>query len=112
VALDLRDGGIVDQRALVDTGFEAVADLDAAGLGGQLLHEAVVDAGLHVEAVGADAGLAGIAVFADHRAFDRGVDVGIVEDDEGGVAAEFQADPLHRRRALPRQDAARPRSNR
>jgi hypothetical protein len=61
-----------------------------AGLGGQLLDEGVVHAFLHVEAVGADAGLAGVAVLADHRAFDGAVDVGVVEHDEGRVAAQLQ----------------------
>jgi hypothetical protein len=60
------------------------------GLGGQLLDEGVVHAVLHIEAVGAHAGLAGVAVLADHRAFHRRVEVGVVEHDEGRVAAQFQ----------------------
>ena len=56
--------------------------------------EGVVDLVLHVQAVGADAGLAGVAVLADHRALDGAVDVGVVEDDEGRVAAQFEAELL------------------
>jgi hypothetical protein len=43
VRLHLGHGLLVDQRALVHAGLEAVADLDVAA-GGQLLDEGVVDA--------------------------------------------------------------------
>jgi hypothetical protein len=91
VRLDLGQRLLVDQRALGDAGLEAVAHLDRTGLGGQLLDELLVHRVLHVQAVGADAGLAGVAVLADHCALDRAVDVGVVEDDEGRVAAQLQA---------------------
>ncbi len=42
-----------------------------------------------VEAVGGGAGLAHVAHLGDHRAFDRSIDVGVVEHDEGRVAAEL-----------------------
>ena len=61
---------------------------------------------MHIEAVGADAGLAGIAVLRRQRAFDRRIEIGIVEHDEGRVAAEFQRQLLDGRRALLHQDAA------
>jgi hypothetical protein len=60
-----------------------------------LAHERVVDAGLGKEAVGADAGLAGIAEFRGDGALDGTIDVGVVEDDERRVAAEFHRDLLH-----------------
>ena len=60
----------------------------------------VVDAGLDEEAVGAHAGLPGVAIFGDHRALDRPVDVGIVEDDEGRVAAKLHGDALESVRGL------------
>ena len=69
----LGNGRVVNHRALGDAGLKAVAHLDAAGFLGQLGDKLIVDAALHVEAVGADAGLAGVAVFADHRAFDGAV---------------------------------------
>ena len=80
----------LDQRALVDTVFKAVADLGGAHPGGEFLDELVVNTGLHIEAVGANAGLAGVAVLAGQSPFRRRVDVGIVKDDEGRVAAQFQ----------------------
>ena len=96
--LDLLDRLLVDQRALLHAVLEAGADLQLAGGRGKLLDELVVDAGLHEEAVGADAGLAGIAVLGGDRAFDRAVDVGVVEDDERRIAAEFHRHLLDRRR--------------
>ena len=47
---------------------------------------------MHVETIGGGAGLAHIAHLGDHGAVDGRVDVGVVEDDKGRIAAE-----LHRR---------------
>ena len=52
------------------------------------------DAALHERAIGAHAGLAGVAVLGDHGALDGAVEVGVVEDDEGCVAAQFERDLL------------------
>ena len=93
--LDLLDRLLVDQRALLRAVLEARTDLQLARRSGQLLDELVIDAGLNEEAVGADAGLAGIAVLRDHGALDRAVDVGVVEDDERRVAAELHRYLLH-----------------
>ena len=106
MALDFIDSRILNQRALHHAVLEAVADLEQLDFGGEFLHELLVDAFLHINAVGADAGLAGIAVFARHRAFDGRVDVGIVEHDKGCIAAEFERQFLDRRRALRHQNAA------
>src|SRR5581483_514392 len=67
---------------------------------GEPLGKGVVDSVLHQDAVGADAGLPGIAVFRGDRALDRHLDIGVVEDDERGVAAEFERDLLDRAGAL------------
>src|SRR3954469_3385732 len=100
VLLDLGDRLVVDQRALLHAVLEAVADLELSGRGGKPLGESIVDAVLDEEAVGADAGLAGVAVLRSDGAFDGAVEVGVVEDDEGGVAAELHRDLLHRLRRL------------
>ena len=106
VLADLGQRGFVDQRADLGAGVEAVADGEGGHRLGQFLHEAVVDAGLHVDAVGADAGLAGVAELGDHRTGDGGVQIGIVEDDEGGVAAQLHRHFLDGVGALGQQGAA------
>jgi hypothetical protein len=67
----------------------AVADLQPGDRRRKLVGERVEHAALHIEAVGADAGLAGVAELGDQRAFDRLVEIGVVEDDERRVAAEL-----------------------
>ncbi len=106
MALHLDQCGFFDQRALVHTLVKAIAHLGRGHLGGELLHKFVVDPALHVEPVGAHAGLAGVAVLAGKGAFNSAVDIGVVEDDERRVAAEFERHLLDRGRGLRHQDAA------
>src|SRR5262249_33570079 len=65
----------------------------------ELLGEPVVDAFLHVDAIGAHAGLAGVAVCRGHGAGYGLVEGGVIEDDEGRVAAELAPEPVDRGRA-------------
>jgi hypothetical protein len=88
--LDLGHGLVVDQRAGGGAFFQAVADLQLGHGGGELLDEGVVHAVLDVQAVGAHAGLAVVAVLGNQRAFHGGIQVGVVEDDERRVAAQLQ----------------------
>ena len=91
MALDLVQPLPVDDRSLFDAVLHAVADLHrGAGLD-KPTRELVMNAVLHEDAVGADAGLAGIAVFRGHGAGDRHVDIGVVEDDQRRVAAKLEA---------------------
>ena len=48
VLLHLGDGVLVDQRPEGDAGVQAVAHLQLGQSGGELLDEAIMDAGLHV----------------------------------------------------------------
>ena len=100
VGFDFLEGAFVDERTLLRDAGEAVADCEGASFFREEFGELVVDAVLHIDAVGADAGLAGVAEFRDDGAGDGGFDVGIVEDEEGRVAAEFERDALHRSGAL------------
>jgi hypothetical protein len=98
------------------TRLEPVGDLHRAGRLGEALCERVIDAVLHQDAVGADAGLAGIAIFRGDRPLDRCLDIGVVEDDERRVAAQLERQFLDRAGALPRvriplPPAARPPEN-
>ena len=89
---DLRALRFVDQRADVDAGLGAAADPQRAHPLGQPAGELLGDRLVHVEAVGRRAGLADVAHLGQHRAVDGGVEVGVVEDEERGVAAELHRD--------------------
>ena len=89
VVLCLVERAVVDQGPVGDVALETVADLELADLGGEFLGEFVVDSFLDEEPVGAYAGLAGRAELGYDGACDCEVDVCVVKDDEGGVAAEF-----------------------
>ena len=99
--LDLLDRVAVDQRADIGAGLHAGSDRKLLHRLDESRGEAVVDAGLHQDAIGADASLAGIAVFGGHGAGDRLVEIGVVEHDERRVAAELERELLHRVGALP-----------
>ncbi len=92
--VDLVDRGRVDERADVGRLVEAVAELEGLDARRERRDETVVYAGLHIDAVGGDATLPAIAELGDHRGLDRGVEIGVVEDDERGIAAELQAEAL------------------
>src|SRR4051812_5083698 len=81
---------VVDQRTLRRARLESVRGLQLLHRRRQLRRERVVDTVLHVDAVDADARLPGVAVLRRHRALDRSVEIGIVEDDEWRVAAELE----------------------
>ena len=106
MALDLVEALVVDDRPLLDPVFHAVAHFHRCCYLGQAASELVIDSVLHEDAVGADTGLAGIAVFRGHGAGDGRIDIGIVEDDQRRVAAELEAHLLQRVGALAHQDAA------
>src|SRR5690554_4447535 len=89
VALHLVDGGLVDQRADHHARLATVTHRHRRDLRGQGLDEGVVDPLLDQEAVGADAGLTGVTVLGGDGPGHGGVEVGIVEDDKGSVAAEL-----------------------
>src|SRR3546814_17028298 len=90
--LDLGDRVCVDQRTDRHAPVEPVTDLKARDRRHELGGEGVIDAVLNEETVGAYAGLAGIAELGRERPLDRRVEIGGVEDDEGGVAPELEAD--------------------
>ncbi len=83
-------GAGVDQRRLGDALFEAVADFQFFHRRLEFLHERIVHAVLHQETVHAHTGLAGVAELAGDGAFHGLVQIGVVEHQEGRVAAQFQ----------------------
>ena len=67
VCLDLLQSGCIDQRSLHDVRLAAGADLQHRHARCELLRKGLINAGLHQKAVGADAGLAGVAVLGYER---------------------------------------------
>lgn len=100
------DGG--DQRAMRSLLVEAVPHLELADGLLELADELGVDALLHEDAVGADAGLAGGLELADDGAVEGQVQVGVVEDDEGSVSAQLEAQLLEGVAGLAHEDLSDP----
>ena len=61
---------------------------------GELLDHRVVDLVLHEQPAAGAAALALVEVQPEHRAFERGIQVGVGEDDVRALAAELERDPL------------------
>src|SRR5258708_32767084 len=80
VRLDLLDRLHVDQGADHGTRLEPVGDLHGTSGLGEALGKGVIDAVLHQDAVGAHAGLPGIAVFRGDGTLHRSLDIGLVKD--------------------------------
>ncbi len=106
VLLDLLHRLFVDQGADLHAVVEAVSDPQRLRRLRQLGDELVMDGGLHIEAVGADAGLARVAVLRGHGARHGRVHIGVVEDQEGRVAAQLQTHLLDGVRRLLHQQTA------
>ena len=100
MVFDLGHRPFVDQRALGAACLETAAHLQLGDTLGQACNKGVMNTGLYQETVDADAGLSGIAKFGNQRAFDRTLQVGVVEHDEGGIAAQLQRNFFQGRRAL------------
>ena len=111
VALDLLGRAFVDQRPDLDAVLEPVADLQRGDRCLEAIEERVVHGVLDEDPIRRDARLAGVAELAHDRARDGRVEIGVVEDDEGRVAAELERDLLHLAGALRSSGACRPRSN-
>src|SRR5215212_3283448 len=82
----------VDEGADLDALLGAAPDLHGLHTLCELLGELARDAACDVEAVGGGARLADVAHLGEHGTLDRGVDVGVVEDEERGVTAELHGD--------------------
>lgn len=91
--LHLLESGLVDDGAEV-TVLSVVAELHLAHALRNHLGELVVDTALHVDEVGSDAGLGVGAPLGNHELLKGKVKVGVIEDNERGVAAELEADLL------------------
>ena len=82
----LEQGHWVNQVAQM----QAIADLQLTHRLLKLFGETIVDAILDVQAVGADAGLPGVAKLGGQRAFDGFIQIGVVKNDKRRVASKFE----------------------
>jgi hypothetical protein len=98
-----------DERADIHTLLRALADSEPTHPGCKLGRELLGHRFVHVEAVGRGAGLADVAHLGQHRAGHGGVDVGVLEDDEGRVAAQLHGHAQQLVRRLRRPDGLFPR---
>ena len=97
VFLHFFDCGQINQGALLHAVFGPRADLQSRYRRGEFVDECIVDVRLRVNPIRTNACLAGVPIFRHHRAFNRRIEVGVVEDDERRVAAELHGHFLYRR---------------
>ncbi len=90
----------VHERADLGRRVVRVADDHARGLRGVALDELVVDVALHEDAAAGGAALAVEREDAEDRRVDRGLEVGVGEDDRGRLAAELHRQALEERRRV------------
>ncbi|HYB47821.1 MAG TPA: NAD-dependent succinate-semialdehyde dehydrogenase, partial [Streptosporangiaceae bacterium] len=102
----LGPGRLVDQRPYVGALVQARPDLHGVQAGGELAAELVGDRLVHVEAVGGGARLTAVAHLGDQRPLHGGVDVRVLEDDEGRVAAQLHRGVHHGVGRFAQQDPA------
>src|SRR3990172_1802615 len=94
VALDFVESGPVDDRTDVRRGFQAVSQSQRSRAPGKLIREGRRHALVHDHAAGGSAALAARAEGAPDGAFNRKVEVGVVQDDDGVLAAHLQVQAL------------------
>ena len=87
-----------DERAGLGVGVERAAEANVLRPADQLLDDLVVDAVLDHEPRAGRADLSGVQEDRREGVVDRGVEVGVGEDDVGVLAAELERHALHRGR--------------
>ena len=106
MGLDLFDRLLVDQWSLAHAFCGPLANPESLDCLREFFGKGVVDALLHEQPVGADAGLARVAVLGCHGAGDGRIEIGIIEDNEGSIASELQRHLLDRPGGVTQQQLA------
>ena len=78
-----------DHRAAVDAFGHAITDVDLGHGGSELGGELTRDVGVRIEPVGSGARLGAVAHLGHHGTFDGGIEIGVVEHDEGRIATKL-----------------------
>src|SRR5215207_8865796 len=94
IAADFCEMPLVDQRPDLGGGIKRVADLQRLDPGGQLLDEFSGNAVLNQQPAGGGAALAIERVDHEHHRIQRPVEIGVVEYDDGVLAAELEMNAL------------------
>ena len=81
---------LVDQRSGGDVRLQTIAEMQLAHRLLEFFSKALIHAVLHVQAVGADAGLTSVTELRCQRAFHGFIKIGIVKDDKRRIAAQLQ----------------------
>ena len=84
----------VDHGSDFDAFIAAVSDFDLFGEFYEAITESIGDLRLHVDTLGADTHLTGIAERVGRSELGGGFDVGVIENDQRILAAEFEDDSL------------------
>ncbi len=106
MAFHLVDRRLVDQRALHHADLRPLADLELDRLRSRASRRSGRRSCPAPGCGWRRHSLPRIAVFGGERALHGGVEIGVVEHDEGCVAAKLERELLHRARGLPHQQLA------
>ena len=104
--LDLRDRGVVDERAKARLLVARITDDERAHPRLEARQEFSRDRRVEQEPVRRDAGLPHEAELREHRLVDRAVEVGVGKDEKRRVSAEFERGSQQARGALRGEDAS------
>ena len=95
VLFHLFNRGGLNERSNLHPSRKAVANLELSHPFGQALREGLVNARLHINAIGADAGLTSVSKLRGQGPLHGCIQVCVVEDDEGRIAPQFQRELLN-----------------
>ena len=98
----------VNQGAQLRRGVQAVSEIEFTHPFDEFVGELFEQRVGHIQPIRRSAGLATVAHLGQHRAIDGGVDVGVVEHHERGIAAEFHRGAQQLVRRLLHQGLADP----
>ena len=90
MAGDFLDRAVVDHGADLRGRVAGRAHVQGCHTGAELLGKGLVHRAVHKDAIGADAGLAAVAELGGHEAVHGRSHIGVLENDEGRIAAQFE----------------------
>src|SRR5487761_2511611 len=90
LTIHLLQRGLINHRADINACIQAIAQPQSANPLRQHRGESLIDGPLDIQAVGADAGLPRVAELREHDALGGAFQIGVIKDDKGRMAAQFQ----------------------